>query len=113
MAALLRMSFVPMPRMLSRPLHTRNSGMMYMLDTNIATLILDGELWNRSPSTMMSYRPEFFAAVQEATNYQDAYKYNSVLSRSIQAYKWATKYDKPLIISATVQMELDFAPQVS
>ena len=92
---------------------SRSAGVRYLLDTNVATLILDGELWKRSPSTMMRYRPEFKAALQEATNYEDAPKHNSVLSRSVQAYKWAKKQTEPLILSATVNMELDFAPQVS
>ena len=38
----------------------------YVVDTNIATFILDGELWEREPATLMRARPELISAYRDA-----------------------------------------------
>ena len=34
----------------------------FLLDTSVASLILNGELWERSPATLMGSKPDIYAA---------------------------------------------------
>ena len=90
----------------------------FFLDTNVASLILDGELWNRSPSTLMGHRKELVPAWEMAQHHlQSVPKFNLELARSVSAFSWAQQRfaskSPPLLLSPTVQHELSAASQVS
>ena len=77
-----------------------------LLDTGVALLVLDGELWARSPSDLARYRQEL---CRDSTA-------NINLKRSVAAYTWAKQWSNTwkgkLRITPTVIVELSRAQQV-
>ena len=101
------------PSMTKRPPENES----FLLDTCVTSLILNGELWDRSPATLMGCRPDVYAAwrfAKEET--KDAQKHHTELQKSIAAYEWAkdrVKRGSPhLYLSPTIQEELVHAEQV-
>ena len=77
----------------------------YFLDTNVASFILDGELWERSPSTLMGARPELVAVWRLAQKrIEDVPVHNEELSRSVSAYTWVKKRMKTNASSSSPQL---------
>ena len=101
------------------PLHSRPvKAQTLLIDTSLATLILDGELWERSPTDLCMYRPELCTFLAQGSGKDPHYK-NVNLRRSLAAYSWASCLRKPettwrgdLRITPTVIMELFRARQV-
>ena len=112
-----------------------STAQILLLDTSLATLILDGELWTRSPADYCHYRPEviyqiLLASVKKTGKSGDeaislpnprdvAFEENIKLRRSLMAHDWATSIKVPptrwkgdLRITPTVLMELSRAQQV-
>ena len=89
----------------------------YYLDTNVASFIMDGELWQRSPSTLMTARQELVATWRLAgEQMENVPAKNDELLRSVCAYTWVQKRIKAsapsLLLPPTVQQELSYSPQV-
>ena len=82
-----------------------------LVDTSLASLIMDGELWKRSPADLRHYRQDLIGQEPEKTS--------TNLQRSIAAHSWAhslrcsNKYRADLRITPTVMDELTDARQVS
>ena len=82
-----------------------------LVDTSLASLVMDGELWKRSPADLRHYR-------QDVTE-QEPEKTSTNLNRSIAAHSWAhslrcnNEYRADLRITPTVMDELTDARQVS
>ena len=96
----------------------------YVLDSSVANLVLDGELWERCPCALVPYKIELQAALfcveggREQRKIGDIVPHTQHLPRAISAYKWARGLQKAgntnaLFITPTVGNELMRAPQVS
>ena len=89
----------------------------FLLDTCVATLILNGELWDRSPATLMSSRVDMYAAWRLSNeDLKTAPDHHLELNKSIKAYRWVVERQEkgapPLYLSPTVQEELQHTEQV-
>ena len=90
------------------------SEMEYIMDTNIASFVLDGELWEREPATLMRVRSELIPAYHQASeNLKQVPTYYEPLRRSIVAFQWFKASKPTLLLPMTVQTELSMAQQVS
>ena len=88
--------------------------MKYIVDANIATFLLDGELWEREPATLMRARPEIVPAYHQAReNLKQVPTYYEPLRRFIVAFQWFKASKPTVLLPMTVQMELSLSPQVS
>ena len=82
-----------------------------LVDTSLASLVMDGELWKRSPADLRHYRQDVIGQEPEKTS--------TNLQRSIAAHSWAhslrfsNKYRADLRITPSVMDELTDARQVS
>ena len=96
----------------------------YVLDSSVANLILDGELWERCPCALVPYKVELQAALfcveggGEQRKIGDIVPHTQHLPRAISAYKWARGLQQAgntnaLFITPTVGNELMRALQVS
>ena len=90
----------------------------YILDTSVASLILDGELWERDPHCLMGHRKEllFLKSDKQCEDTQQLPTHSLVLRRSLNGYKWVkerlSKDQLPLLITPTVKVSciiLNFA----
>ena len=82
----------------------------YFLDTSVASLILDGELFKRRPDLMYRYMPELANSTSEEVRQHDS------IQRVIAAYGWCKQFTASggkLMITPTVMLELMSAPQVT
>lgn len=100
-------------RWLFRAAHGHLAQIM-LIDTSLATLILDGELWTRSPMEYCHYRPEVVNLPQDVASEE-----NTNLRRSLIAHDLAASLRDPtthwrgdLRVTPTVIMELTRARQV-
>ena len=85
----------------------------FIVDTNIASYILDGELWERAPSGLMRGHPELHACWKMAQGDLLAMpSRHDPLHRSIVAYEWFKDSKPTLVLLLTAQTELSVAPQV-
>lgn len=91
----------------------------YLLDTCVATFVLDSELWHRSPPTLMEYRRELYAAwslAGEPKEVGDAIPFNENLAKAVKAFEWVQRRiqanSPPLLLCPTVEEELNHTPQV-
>ena len=90
----------------------------FLLDTSVASLILNGELWERSPATLMGSKPDTYAAWRLGD--EDLSKtpcHHLELEKSTKAFAWAVKRREngspPIYLSPTVQEELQKTKQVA
>lgn len=88
--------------------------MEYILDTNIATFILDGELWMREPAVLMRARPELNVCWKQARgDLATVPSFYEPLRRSVMAFEWFRESKPVTVLPLTVQTELSIAAQVS
>ena len=88
--------------------------MEYIVDMNIGTFLLDGELWEREPATLIRARPEIVLAYRQAQeNLKQVHTFYEPLRRSIMAFEWFKATKPTVLLPITVQTELSLAPQVS
>lgn len=83
----------------------------FYLDTSVAGLILDGELFSRAPEKMAAFMPELKFASTKAE--LDAH---AEADRIKLAYKWSREFlggGGCLMITPTARVKLISAPQVS
>ena len=90
----------------------------FLLDTSVASLILNGELWERSPATLMGSKPDIYAAWRLGDeDLSETPRHHLELDKSIKAFAWAVKRREngspPLYLSPTVQEELQKTKQVA
>ena len=95
----------------------------FVLDTSVASLILDGDLWERYPSVLLGYKADLQAALfhQEEESkrrmLKDLPTYSPYLQRAISAHNWSKKIlsdgSPKLLLPPTAQVELAMASQVS
>lgn len=93
----------------------------YVLDSSMASLILDGELWGRCPSSLVGHKVELQAALfgNEGRKLSELPQATGYLPRATNAYSWAKGVVEQaadmdvLFITPTVRNELMRAPQVS
>ena len=90
----------------------------YILDSSVATLILDGELWERSPFTLFGYRKELRLQVEKMdVSLVDLENHSLTLRRSLSGYRFVKDRiatgAPPLLITPTVGLELSRSDQVS
>ena len=84
----------------------------YFLDTSVAGLILDGELWTRSPEKLPRYYPELSWACSSI----EEMGVHPTVNRIRLAYEWSQEFKQSggrLMITPSVKLELLSAPQVS
>ena len=85
----------------------------YVLDTNMATYILDGELRRRQPVSLIKARSEMAIAYKLAGDtLEDIIKHCKPLGRSRVAYSWCRSLKPMLFITPTVHTELMQAQRV-
>ena len=91
---------------------------LYILDTSVAGLILDGELWSREPERVVPYHKDLDAALAHTRSnmrLSDLTYSSSTVKRALDAWKWAEaikQKDQRLVITPTVRAELMEAGQV-
>ena len=84
----------------------------YFLDTSVAGLILDGELHSREPHLLPRYMSELGFSCSSTS---DIVSHPSV-QRVVAAFEWSKAFRARggrLLITPTVRVELDCAPQVN
>ena len=84
----------------------------YLLDTSVAGLILDGELHSRVPHVLPRYMSELRFSCSSTS---DMALHPSV-KRVMAAFEWSKAFRAKggrLLITPTVRVELDCAPQVN
>ena len=64
------------------------SGSTLVLDTSLATLILNGDLWTRSKSMLVKFRSELKALIKQGHQLEELPLEDAELRRSLAAYKW-------------------------
>ena len=89
----------------------------YLLDTCVASLVLNGELWEQSPFTMMGCKPDVYAAWRLAgESLESTPNKHEELLKSVKAHAWTQQRlanNSPLLyLSPTVLEELGQSPQV-
>ena len=90
----------------------------YLLDTNVASYILNGELWQRQPAMLMAHRRDVYAAWRLADeSLADTIKHHEELHKSVTAYAWVQERMRngapSLYLLPKVQDELALTSQVS
>jgi hypothetical protein len=95
----------------------------YVLDSSVANLILDGEMWDRCPSSLVAYKVELQAALfggegGERRKLKDIVEHTQYLPRAISAYRWAmelgtSRQPGTLYVTPSVHDELIRSLQVS
>lgn len=95
-----------------------NSG-IYLLDSSVATLILDGELWNREPYTLLGHRKELRLQLELTVHKMslcDLEVRSGTLRRSVAAFNFIKQRQasgtQPLLITPTVGLELSRSKKV-
>ncbi len=93
----------------------------YVLETNIAVSILDGELWSREPAALVEYKKDLqsllFHSGSERKTLSDLERESDYLQKALKAWRWAERVVKgpgsaKLLLTPTVQAELSDALQV-
>ncbi|MCG8623778.1 MAG: hypothetical protein MJE68_17520 [Proteobacteria bacterium] len=90
----------------------------YLLDSSVATLILDGELGQREPYTLLGHRKELRLQLEQTKmSLQQLETTSGTLKRSLAAYRFMKRRqatgDPPLLIPPTVGLELSRSKKVS
>ena len=83
----------------------------FFLDSSVATHILDGELWTRSPQKVVGYRQELKYSTWSLKDIEN----EECVAQAPLVLKWARETcggGGKLCISLTVKMELSCSPQV-
>ena len=91
---------------------------LYLLNTNVASYILNGELWQRQPAMLMAHRQDIYAAWHLADeSLADTIKHHKELHMSVTAYasfqERVRNGGPPLCLSPKVQVEFALISQVS
>ena len=91
----------------------------YVLDTSVASLILDGELWTREPGVLVGYKKDLQTSLfhtEKKKTLTDLQQESMYLQRAVNAHAWAKSVigtgRTKLLLTPTVQVELALAPQV-
>ena len=94
----------------------------YILDTSVAKLILDGELWSREPGLLVRYHTDLQATLlhpDSKMTFRGLEGTSFTVQRAINAWKWAQNVIQTqqgtgtkLLVTPTVQNELLDALQV-
>ena len=105
-------------RELSTSAMDRSMTESFLLDTSVASLILNGELWERSPATLMGSKPDIYAAWRLGDeDLSKTPRHHLELEKSTKAFAWAVKRREngspPIYLSPTVQEELQKTKQVT
>ena len=82
----------------------------YILDSSVATHVLDGDLWSRKPATITRYRTELKYSQFPMERWEE-----DCIKFAVAALKWARDISVGgirLWITPTVENELSCAPQV-
>ena len=85
----------------------------YFLDSSVASMVLDGDLWRRDPQRLVSYKPEL--KFSSHLLFQMEEKEEAVRS-VVRTHSWArsvSQGDIRLWITPSVKAYLMLAPQVS
>jgi hypothetical protein len=64
----------------------------YVLDSSVASLVLDGELWGRCPSSLVGHKKDMQAALfgsDERIKLSELAQTTNYIPRAINAYSWA------------------------
>ncbi len=95
---------------------------MYILDTSVAGLMLDGELWSREPGLLVRYHKDLQTTLlhpDSKVTLSDLEGSSSTVQRSVHAWKWTQSIIQTqkntgtkLLVTPTVQNELTDALQV-
>jgi hypothetical protein len=90
---------------------TRPDRQTYLLDSSVATLILDGELWGREPYTLLGHRKELRLQLEQTrVSLQELENKSATLRRSLAAFRFVQQRQAagspPLLITPTVGLEL-------
>ena len=73
--------------------------MEFVLDTNLASFILDGELWARQPTSLMRARQEIITVYHLASsNTEMVPSHYEPLKRSIVAFQWFKESKSKIIL---------------
>lgn len=102
---------------LNSSMATNNDSVTYLLDSSVATLILDGELWVREPYTLLGHRKELWLQLEQTKISLDQLEVRSTtLKRSLAAYRFMEQRQasgaRPLLITPTVGLELSRSKKV-
>ena len=84
----------------------------YFLDTSVASLVLDGDLFHREPENITRYMSDVRFSCKSL---EEVGEHKSVL-KTVAAYNWAKKFVEGggrLLLTPTVTTELLLAPQVT
>ena len=95
---------------------------VYILDTSVATLMLDGELWSREPGRLVCYHTDLQATLlhqDSKMTLSDLERTSSTVQWAIHAWKWTQSLIQTqkntgtkLLVTPTAQNELLDALQV-
>ena len=88
-----------------------NKTVVYALDTNIASYILNGDLWRRSPLDVIKYLTNFSAILDEVGGFAGVGQ-SADVRRFMACYQWALGLEKKLFLPPTAVHELMNAQQV-
>ena len=84
----------------------------YYLDTSVAELILDGELWSREPGKL----PHYMSELQYVCPLLSKMSSHKSIERVVSAHRWSVDYwpgKGRLFVTPTVKVELLSAPQAN
>ena len=95
-----------------------NSKDQYLLDSSIGTLILDGELWDREPYTLLGHRKELRLQIEQTkVSLQELETKSMTLQWSLAAFRFVQQRQAagcpPLLITPTVGLELSRSKKAS
>ena len=90
----------------------------YLLDSSVATLILDAELWDREPYTLLGHRKKMRLQVEQFKVSLQGLEMKSVtLRRLLAAFRFVQQRQAagspPLLITPTIGLELSRSKKVS
>lgn len=78
----------------------------YVLETNIAVSILDGELWSREPAALVKYKKDLqallFQSGSEKKTLSDLERESDYLQKALKAWRWAESRQGAWEYQATV-----------
>ena len=84
-------------------------GSLYVLDSTVATLVLDEELWEREPYTLVGHHEDLLLPL-EIMLLRELEEKSGMLRRSLAAFQFMRQRQasgaRPLLITPTVGLEL-------
>ena len=95
-----------------------NSADQYLLDSSVATFILDGELWDREPYILLGHMKELHLQIERSkVSLQELETKSMTLQQSLAAFLFVQQRQSagspPLLITLTVCLELSRSKKVS